>query len=308
MEKQDTAYIVNLLQDCLTKVEIISDLTDLRHPNLKDQKKALQHVLQSTMKEIQETGTFSTLRKIATDFSAEEAARKAKISTTLAEAQKAKPKKPRKAQMVEILNRSVRKLIATNKEKHETDLELANLMDDREDKLTLKDIQVNYYSKWYQAKTEQNVYLINKKQAQHQQNILDTTQHIEQEHRVANEIMNFLRKSVQDLNDQLDWWKQKYENDLEQKEIKLKVVTLERDQQLEKLEELTRVYNERKAEIEDYEAIKAEIKRQQDFENYQNQMATKIQAWWRGVMVRRHLGPFKDLARKPKAKIVKAKK
>lgn len=75
-----------------------------------------------------------------------------------------------------------------------------SLQDDREEQLTLKDIQVNYYKKWYQAKAEQNIYLINKKETQHQQNIVNSTQQIEQEHRVANEIMNFLRKSVQVRN------------------------------------------------------------------------------------------------------------
>lgn len=84
------------------------------------------------MQEIQETGTFPTLQKIATEFKAEEtleAAKKAKINMALAETQrKSKTRKPRKAQMVEVLNRSVRKLVAANREKHEMDLELASLM------------------------------------------------------------------------------------------------------------------------------------------------------------------------------------
>uniref|UniRef100_A0A8D8X4R9 Dynein regulatory complex protein 9 n=1 Tax=Cacopsylla melanoneura TaxID=428564 RepID=A0A8D8X4R9_9HEMI len=300
--------IVSVLQECLTKVEIIADLSRSRHePTLNQAKKDLQHVLESTINEMQSTGTFPTLKQRVATLQAEESARKQEMSSRLSRVRSMRSRKPRRTQLVEILNRSVRKLIATNKEKHETDLELANLMDDREEKLTLKDMQVSYNKKWYHAKSEQNMFLINKKLSQHQQQILSTSQQIEQEHRVANEIINFLRKSVQDLNDQLDWWKQKYETDLEEKQEKLNMVTLERDQQLNKLQQLTKMYNERKAEIEEYDAIKAEIKRKQDFETYQNKMATKIQAWWRGIMVRRHLGQFKDLARRPKAKIVKLK-
>lgn len=29
--------------------------------------------------------------------------------------------------------------------------------------------------------------------------------------------------------------------------------------------------------------------------NHREKMATKIQAWWRGIMVRRRLGPYKNL-------------
>uniref|UniRef100_A0A8D9ACW9 Uncharacterized protein n=1 Tax=Cacopsylla melanoneura TaxID=428564 RepID=A0A8D9ACW9_9HEMI len=234
--------IVSVLQECLTKVEIIADLSRSRHePTLNQAKKDLQHVLESTINEMQSTGTFPTLKQRVATLQAEESARKQEMSSRLSRVRSMRSRKPRRTQLVEILNRSVRKLIATNKEKHETDLELANLMDDREEKLTLKDMQVSYNKKWYHAKSEQNMFLINKKLSQHQQQILSTSQQIEQEHRVANEIINFLRKSVQDLNDQLDWWKQKYETDLEEKQEKLNMVTLERDQQLNKLQQLTKM-------------------------------------------------------------------
>ncbi|KAL1464873.1 hypothetical protein WDU94_004481 [Cyamophila willieti] len=166
---------------------------------------------------MQSTETFLTLKRRVAVMRAEETVKQQEMSTRLSRVRSMRNRKPRRTQLVEVLNRSVRKLIATNKEKHETDLELANLMDDREEELTLKDMQVSYYSKWYHAKSDQNMFLINKKLSQHQQQILSTSQRIEQEHRVANEIINFLRKSVQDLNDQLDWWKLKYETDLEEK-------------------------------------------------------------------------------------------
>lgn len=38
-----------------------------------------------------------------------------------------------------------------------------------------------------------------------------------------------------------------------------------------------------------------------ELECYRHKMATKIQAWWRGTMVRRHLGPYK-LDKKQKSK------
>lgn len=49
----------------------------------------------------------------------------------------------------------------------------------------------------------------------------------------------------------------------------------------------------RQKEIEDYLATKEDLRRSKEREEYLNKMATKIQAWWRGTMVRRHLGPYK---------------
>lgn len=106
-----------------------SSSPDLLSKNQFISRKVLQDVLQSTMTEIRETGTFPTLQKIAIEFKAEEAAQKIKTNKAIADTHRIlKPRKTRKAQMVEILNRSVRKLASANKEKHEIDLELAGLM------------------------------------------------------------------------------------------------------------------------------------------------------------------------------------
>lgn len=57
--------------------------------------------------------------------------------------------------------------------------------------------------------------------------------------------------------------------------------------------------------MNEYLAEKEYRRQQQEYEQYRHQKATKIQAWWRGVMVRRYLGPFKYLL---KAKCSKKRK
>lgn len=47
--------------------------------------------------------------------------------------------------------------------------------------------------------------------------------------------------------------------------------------------------------MQEYEADKERRRREYEYEQHLHKMATKIQAWWRGVMVRRGLGPFKNL-------------
>lgn len=45
-----------------------------------------------------------------------------------------------------------------------------------------------------------------------------------------------------------------------------------------------------------------------EYECHLNRMATKIQAWWRGTIVRRQMGPYKlDKKKKHKDKLKKTK-
>lgn len=54
--------------------------------------------------------------------------------------------------------------------------------------------------------------------------------------------------------------------------------------------------------MEAFKEILRERERIEQERLLKQKMATKIQAWWRGVMVRAHLGPFKALFKKDKKK------
>lgn len=54
-------------------------------------------------------------------------------------------------------------------------------------------------------------------------------------------------------------------------------------------------YNERQTVIEEHAKNKLKLEEEKKINDYREKMATKIQAWWRGTMVRRRLGPYKHL-------------
>lgn len=54
-------------------------------------------------------------------------------------------------------------------------------------------------------------------------------------------------------------------------------------------------YNERQIIIENHASNKRKQEEEKKLLEYRNKMATKIQAWWRGIMVRRRLGIYKNL-------------
>lgn len=65
-------------------------------------------------------------------------------------------------------------------------------------------------------------------------------------------------------------------------------------------------YNERKEKIEAYLEYKEKKRLEEEFLENLNKSATKIQAWWKGVMVRQGFGPYRK--RKGKGKKDNGKK
>lgn len=59
------------------------------------------------------------------------------------------------------------------------------------------------------------------------------------------------------------------------------------------------IWTKRQEYIDEYKERKERERREYEIEQNRINSAIKIQAWWRGVMVRRHLGPYR---RKKKGK------
>lgn len=72
-----------------------------------------------------------------------------------------------------------------------------------------------------------------------------------------------------------------------------------------KYEEMVILYKHREKEIKICAESRKEREKQMAFADMQLRSAIKIQAWWRGTMVRKGLGPFK---KKKKSKPPKASK
>lgn len=70
-------------------------------------------------------------------------------------------------------------------------------------------------------------------------------------------------------------------------------------------------FNERQIIIEEHVKNKQKLEEEKKINDHKEKMATKIQAWWRGTMVRRRLGPYKNLMgprKKSIKKSIKSKK
>ena len=105
----------------------------------------------------------------------------------------------------------------------------------------------------------------------------------------------------------LQEWRAKYETDTKLRREELAQLKMARDNDLARLAELRQTYVDVKKFVAEDRAEKERIRAERELEERQARCALRVQSWWRGVMVRRCLGPYrkrKDL----KAKLAKIQK
>lgn len=104
------------------------------------------------------------------------------------------------------------------------------------------------------------------------------------------------------MNQEIQHWMETYEEEIERKELEIYNMKLDRDQMIEKLEDLKVLYEKHAIEIEEYLAYKEEKRIREELFAAQTEASTIIQAWWRGMQVKYQLGPFKKKKGKGKNK------
>ncbi|XP_073341516.1 dynein regulatory complex protein 9 [Pagrus major] len=121
---------------------------------------------------------------------------------------------------------------------------------------------------------------------------------LKEEMRVHEQSEKFLQNHHEELQRQLQQWQQDTKQMQQEKEQQLNTVGCKKTVNLDRLMEMKRRLREmEQVVLEDRE--EQEILRQQQAEA---RTATKLQAWWRGCMVRRGLGSFKKAEEDKKGK------
>ncbi|XP_058282109.1 dynein regulatory complex protein 9 isoform X2 [Hylobates moloch] len=102
----------------------------------------------------------------------------------------------------------------------------------------------------------------------------------EEEARIHTEIEMFLRKEQQKLEERLEFWMEKYDKDTEMKQNELNALKAAKASDLAHLQDLAKT-------IREYEQVIIEDRIEKE------RSRKKLQAWWRGTMIRREIGGFK---------------
>lgn len=117
---------------------------------------------------------------------------------------------------------------------------------------------------------------------------------------VVETVEKFHNIQIKELEELQDEWEEKYNREFYHMYKKNKVLS-------DELEELQRVYEKRmqifkdhKAFNEEYLSMVAERERQMAIQKHRVECTIKIQAWWRGVMVRKGFGQYRKKGKKGK--------
>ena len=116
---------------------------------------------------------------------------------------------------------------------------------------------------------------------------------IEHEERVTAEVESFLRDQHLEFSAKLSEWTQRYEEDTRRKRQELEEVVTKRVEGLDKLKFQTQLCAETEKFVARVKAEKERARAARELEARRERSAVRLQAWWRGIMVRCCLGQFR---------------
>ncbi|XP_074186627.1 dynein regulatory complex protein 9 isoform X2 [Rhinolophus sinicus] len=115
----------------------------------------------------------------------------------------------------------------------------------------------------------------------------------EEENRIHTEIETFLKKEQQKLEEKLEFWMEKYDKDTEMKQNELNALKSAKASDLAHLQELAKTLREYEQVIIEDRMEKEKSRKKQEQEILELKSIIKLQAWWRGTVVRKEIGSFR---------------
>lgn len=185
--------------------------------------------------------------------------------------------------------------------------ELLKEQDNVEKLKLISNVKLNYVTEWEKARYEQNSLRCDMEIEKLEKMLKDLRMREKNERRVHAELTKFLTRETALLERKNKEWKERYiqekkmyEREIQQLRIEIKIIQ-------KKMDKLKEEYLCNQKFINTYLEEKEALEKEKEQWKHMQKSAIKIQAWWRGVMVRRKLGPYR-LAEKKKKRPTKTKK
>ncbi|XP_038272928.1 dynein regulatory complex protein 9 isoform X1 [Dermochelys coriacea] len=252
-------------------------------------------VIADTLQEMQTSGTFQSLLQAVQ----REQEKKSNFYTTIIREEEGRKE-------IKSLQKQLQDV------KKEKDLELQNrneMIAYLKDQLQEMKAKTDMESRYVKKDTELQVYQTQKKCSNAESDLFNEIEKLriktDEEIRVHMEIENFLRQQQMKLEEKLEYWMEKYEKDTESKQQELNTLKASKANDLAALQELAkqcRLFEQ--VMIED-RVEKEAARRKVEQDALELKSVKKLQAWWRGTMVRHNISLYK--AKKPKEDKTKGK-
>lgn len=165
------------------------------------------------------------------------------------------------------------------------------------DQLQEMKAKTNMENRYMKMNTELQVSQTQKKCNKTEEQLLEEVEKlrlkVEEENRIHTEIETFLKKEQQKLEEKLEFWMEKFDKDTEMKQNELNTLKSAKATDLAHLQDLAKMIREYEQVIIEDRIEKEKLRKKIDQDELELKSIIKIQAWWRGTMVRREIGAFK---------------
>ncbi|XP_003399574.2 dynein regulatory complex protein 9 [Bombus terrestris] len=250
----------------------------------------MRKIMEKLKEEIREQGTFDVLTK-----EIEEIMVRQKEEETLLEEQERLRKTA-----AELQKTMTEKKLANEQEKRRILNELAEEQRNVEKLKLIADAKLKYITEWGEARCEQNSLRCDM-EIEKLEKILNNWRIREKnKQRVHAELTKFLTQDIGSLEKKTNEWEERYAREKETHEKEIRQLHIEIETRRKELDELKEEYHHNREFIDTYLAKKETLQREKERQELMQKNGIKIQAWWRGVMVRRKLGPYRPVEKKKK--------
>ncbi|XP_026315098.1 dynein regulatory complex protein 9-like [Hyposmocoma kahamanoa] len=170
---------------------------------------------------------------------------------------------------------------------------LDKLQKNVEDAEVTQETQGRYLEKWENARKEQHRVVLGKIETESTKNIRYYRDQMEQEQVVHSEIETLVNLAINDTIDQVQTWMEKYDVDIEEMDLKIQVKKNEYELEREKRMNIEEKLKRNEKELNDWNEFKLQREIAQKYASDMNRCAIIVQSWWRGLLVRHQLGPYR---------------
>ncbi|XP_007447656.1 PREDICTED: IQ domain-containing protein G [Lipotes vexillifer] len=240
-------------------------------------------VITETMQELQDSGTFTNLLKAL----GKERENKMHFYNIIAREKNGRKKI--KSLQKQLLNVK-RERQAEVQSRHEY---IAHL----KDQLQEMKAKTNMENRYMKRNTELQISQTQKKCSKTEELLLEEIEKLrlktEEENRIHAEIEIFLRKEQQKLEEKLEFWMEKFDKDTEMKQNELNALKAAKASDLAHLQELAKTIREYEQVIIEDRIEKEKTRKKIEQDHLELKSSIKLQAWWRGTVVRKEIGGFK---------------
>ncbi|KAI5632924.1 hypothetical protein NE865_14369 [Phthorimaea operculella] len=204
-----------------------------------------------------------------------------------------------------VLRKDLAKQLRQQRNHHKTlaydsDQLIAALKSEVEDAGLISETKGRYIDNWQAARTEQHKQLIQEDESV----FIDSTEYYKRrsdhESRVHAEVESLTNIAINEALKSIEHWMEKYDHDTEKLDLKIQIQKSEYQNMLDKRTEMEDLYAKHDKEIKEWVKFKEEREKERQYANKMNQSAITVQAWWRGLLVRKQLGPYRKRKRRKK--------